>query len=79
MIFDFSKLKGLMREKGFTQEAVAQEINIAYSTLNLKLNGNTYLGQDEILKLANLLGIQKEEFYDYFFITKVEKTKQTKY
>ena len=62
MIFDFSKLKGLMREKGFTQEAVAQEINIAYSTLNLKLNGNTYLGQDEILKLANLLGIQKEEF-----------------
>lgn len=55
MIFDFSKLKGLMREKGFTQETVAQKINIAYSTLNLKLNGNTYLGQDEIFKTRKFI------------------------
>lgn len=78
MIFDFSKLKGLMKEKGFTQELVAKEINIACSTFNLKLNGNTYFGQDEILKIANLLGIDKERLYDYFFVLKVKKTKQVK-
>lgn len=76
MVFDFSKLKGLMREKGLTQETVAQGINIAYSTFNLKLNGNTYFGQDEILKISDLLEIPKEDFYDYFFTLEVEKTKQ---
>ena len=35
MIFDSSKLKGLIREKGLTQEIVAKEIGIACSTFNV--------------------------------------------
>lgn len=76
MIFDSSKLKGLIREKGLTQEVVAKEIGIAYSTFNLKLNGNVFFTQEEILNLVIVLEIPKAEIYEYFFTIKVEKTKQ---
>lgn len=76
MIFNSSKIKGLIREKGLTQEAVAKDIGIACSTFNLKLNGNVFFTQEEIFRLSNVLKIPKTEIYKYFFTTKVEKTKQ---
>lgn len=71
MKFDFSKLKGLIREKNLTQEEIAKEINIAYSTFNLKINGNAFFSQDEIYKISNFLKIPKENIYDYFFTLNV--------
>lgn len=71
MVFDSSKLKGLMREKGFTQEDVSKEIGIACSTLNLKLNGNVFFTQEEIFNISNLLGISKDDLFEYFFTLKV--------
>lgn len=76
MIFDSSKLKGLIREKGLTQEIVAKKIGIAYSTFNLKLNRTLYFTQEEIFNISNVLEIPKTEIYEYFFTTKVKKTKQ---
>lgn len=67
MKFDFSKLKGLIREKKLTQEDMAKEIDVAYSTFNLKINGNAYFSQDEIYRISNFLKIPKEKIYDYFF------------
>ena len=71
MKFDFSKLKGLIREKKLTQEDMAKEIDVAYSTFNLKINGNAYFSQDEIYKISNFLKIPKEKIYDYFFTINV--------
>ena len=71
MKFDFSKLKGLIREKKLTQEEMAKEIDIAYSTFNLKINGNAYFTQDEIYRISNCLEIPKEKIYEYFFTTEV--------
>lgn len=71
LVFDSSKLKGLIRERGLTQEDVAEEINVAYSTFNLKLNGNAFFTQEEIYKISNLFKIPKENFYEYFFTEKV--------
>ncbi len=71
MIFDSSKLKGLIKERGLTQESVAKSIEVAYSTFNLKLNGNAFFTQEEIYKISNLLKIPKEKIYQYFFILKV--------
>lgn len=71
MIFDSSKLKGLIKERGLTQESVAKSIEVAYSTFNLKLNGNAFFTQEEIYKISNLLKIPKEKIYKYFFILKV--------
>ena len=71
LVFDSSKLKGLIRERGLTQEDVAEEIDVAYSTFNLKLNGNAFFTQEEIYKISNLFKIPKESFYEYFFTEKV--------
>lgn len=71
MIFDSSKLKGLIKERGLTQESVAKSIKVAYSTFNLKLNGNAFFTQEEIYKISNLLKIPKEKIYQYFFTLKV--------
>lgn len=71
MKFDFSKLKGLIREKKLTQEEMAEKIDVAYSTFNLKINGISYFSQEEIYKISNYLEIPKEKICDYFFTTNV--------
>ena len=76
MEFDFSKLKGRIKEKGYTQENVAKRLNVSVSTFNLKINGNAFFTQEELYEMSNMLEIPKEDFYNYFFTQKVEKTKQ---
>ena len=71
MTYDYSKLKGRMKEKELTQEDVAKHIDKDKSTLNLKLNNQSYFVQDEILKIVNLLEIPAEEIKEYFFTEKV--------
>lgn len=71
MKFDFSKLKGRIREKGVTQDAVAAAIGISKCTFSLKINGNTYFTQEEIFLIAEFLDIPKEQYNEYFFIEKV--------
>lgn len=71
MNFDFSKLKGLIRERGLTQEKVAEEIDIAHSTFNLKINGNAFFTQEEIYKISKFLKISREDIVEYFFTLEV--------
>ena len=71
MIFDYSKLKGRIKEKGFTQEEIAKNVNKDKSTISLKLNNQSVFMQDEIAIIINLLDIPKEEIKEYFFTEKV--------
>lgn len=70
-MFDYSKLKGRMKEKGYTQEDVANHINISKSTISLRLNNQALFIQDEICKIIGLLDIPCEEIKEYFFKEKV--------
>lgn len=69
--FCSDKLKGRMREKRYTQANGANDLNIAKSTFNLKLNSNSYFTQKEILILAKKLEIKVDEISEYFFTLKV--------
>lgn len=71
LVFDYSKLKGKMKEKEYTQEDGANDLGIATSTFNLKLNNKSYFDQDEIVVLAKKLDIIKENIASYFFTLKV--------
>lgn len=66
-MYDYSKLKGRMKEKGFTQEDIANHINKDKSTLSLKLNNQSLFVQDEIFEIVKLLDIPGEEIKQYFF------------
>lgn len=69
---DYSKLKGLMREKGVTQAELAKKIGMAESTLNLKLSGKTDFKTDEIIAISDFLGT-RDAIEKYFFCQKTLK------
>lgn len=70
-IFDYSKLRGRIKEKGYTQEEVAKNIGIDKSTLSLRLNNQSLFVQDELNKIIKLLDIPGKEIKSYFFEEKV--------
>lgn len=73
MQFDFSKLLGKIRELGYTQSSLAEEIGIALSTMNLKLNNKAFFTPPEIEKIRTILGISHDEIGLYFFTLKVQE------
>lgn len=67
MKFNYSKLLGRMRECGYTQEQLAEEIGISVVTFNSKIKNRFYFNQFEISKMCSALGIHRCEIGDYFY------------
>ncbi len=66
-IYDYSKLLGRMKERGFTQETFAKELGISACSLNLSLNNKRDFRQKEMLRAIELLDIPSGSIEDYFF------------
>lgn len=71
MLFDYSKLLGRIKEYGYTQERLAEELGMAKATICLKLNNKGFFTQPEIEKIRKILFIEIEEIGIYFFTPKV--------
>ena len=71
--FDYSKLRGKIREKFGSYEKLDSEISFTTVTLSRKLNNKGYFGSNEIMELIKALGIEEEEVNEYFFNVKVRK------
>ncbi len=67
MSFDYSKLRGIIREKFKTQEKFAAELGISSASLSEKLNEKSDFSHSEIVLFCKKLGIQAENIKDYFF------------
>ncbi len=65
MTFDHSKLKGLLREKGMTQNDLCKKINLSPSALNLKMNGKLDFRIPEVYAICKVLDIKDP--VPYFF------------
>lgn len=74
IIFDFSKLRGKIKEIFGTQNAFAEKMGMNDATLSNKLNGNVEFSPKEIIRSCYLLGIEFGEIELYFFTLKVQKT-----
>lgn len=79
-MYDYSKLKGRIREYLGNDSACSEKLGIAISSMSMKLNSQSPFSLKEMDMLISLLSIPKEEIYDYFFTKKVEKnsTKEEK-
>ena len=66
-IFDYSKLKGRIKEKFNNQKDFAKALNISEVALTNKLNNRTKFNQDEIIKCVELLVIDWQDIPLYFF------------
>ena len=81
MEFDYSKLRGRIREICGTQEAFADLMGISKPTMSAKLNNKSEFTQPEIIKAVNVLSLGYDEISPYFFtpvvqISEPERDKQ---
>lgn len=76
--YDYSKLLGRMREKGYTQSSVASVIGISEVTLNLTLNNNRDFRQSEITDMCDekCLDITSVDIPVYFFSHKTSENRR---
>lgn len=72
--FDFSKLKGKIKEVFNTQAIFANKMNMNESTLSNKLNNNVEFSSKEIINSCVLLNIPFDKVDEYFFTILVQKT-----
>lgn len=72
MTFNYSKLKGKIKEKFGTQNSFAKHLGVSDRTLSLKLNSKRFFSQQEIIKISELLDINSNELQIYFFENKVQ-------
>ena len=75
MEFDYSKLLGRIKEKGFTQESLAKLIGITPGVMSMKLNNQSNFKQKEIFAICDALDISVSEIGEYFFVPKVRKSR----
>ena len=78
IVFDFSKLKGRIKEIYGTQSSFAIAMLMNEATLSNKLNNNVEFSPKEIVRALLLLSIDFNKVKDYFFTLKVQKNEQNK-
>ena len=61
------ELKGLLREKKISYVKLAEYLKMSLSALSNKINGKSIFNLLEVMKIANYVGILKENIPIYFF------------
>lgn len=69
--FDYSKLKGKIKEVCGTQDNLASKLSIGRVSLSQRLNNQLVFSQDDILEICSVLNISDAEIPIYFFTEKV--------
>lgn len=72
--FDYSKLRGRIKEKIGSETEIARLIGLSTVSLSSKLNNKTGFSQDEMEKIRRLLDIRTEDMGSYFLKVKTKKT-----
>ena len=75
MDYDYSKMKGKIRELGLTQNEFAKLIGITEQTLTLRFSNKRPFKQEEIEKTMILFNESMENIHIYFFVKKVQKNR----
>ena len=76
LVFDYSKLRGRIREMCKTQESYAEKLGIGYDSLSKRLNNQLEFSSSEIYNSCDVLEIPVSQIPDYFFTLEVQKREQ---
>lgn len=74
IVFDYSKLRGRIREICTTESAFASLLGLSTVSLSAKLNNRVGFSEAEILRSCEILEICRDEIALYFFNRKTKKT-----
>lgn len=69
---DYSKLRGRIKEKNYSEKEFANLIGMSAPTLSGKFKGTSFFDTEEIKRAAKILEIAETEIYSYFFEEKTE-------
>ena len=72
--FDYSKLRGRIREVCETQERFSDLMGMSKATISAKINNKSEFTQPEIIRAVEVLNLQYDEISSYFFTPSVQKT-----
>ena len=72
MIFDYSKLRGRVKEILNNESNYADLLGISKASVSAKLNSKVPFSITEMEISISALKIPREEIYEYFFTKKVE-------
>ena len=64
----YSKLRGLIREKGLSEADFAKKINLSSSSLSCRLNGKVDWTIPEVRAACEILNINHTDVSKYFFV-----------
>ena len=78
IIFNYSKVKGLIKEKFGTQERFAKAVNMSRTAISQRLNNIIDFSDKEIIKWCIALEIEFKNIPIYFFTVEVQKHEQNK-
>ena len=70
--FDYSKLKGSIKERLDTQQNLANALDISETALINKLKNKYAFSQKDIINICKILEIDPSEIHNYFFTVKVK-------
>lgn len=73
MIFNLSKLVGLIHEKFKTEGEFGEAMGFSSNTTSKKLSGKSVWKQPEIINACDVLGLNYEDIPAYFFAVKVQQ------
>lgn len=71
MSYDYSKLRGRIKEKCGTQDKFSEQLGIGRTSLSQRLNNQLEFSQEEMLKSCDILEISREDIPVYFFTVNV--------
>jgi transcriptional regulator with XRE-family HTH domain len=71
MTWDYSKLRGRIKEICGTQDNFAERLGMGRVSLSQRLNNMLEFTQDEIYHACDILSIDMQEIDTYFFTLKV--------
>lgn len=71
IIYDYSRLRGLIREKLCSEAAFAKAIGLSSASLSGRLTGKLYFSQKDIRRACAVLEIPADQIHIYFFTEKV--------
>jgi DNA-binding Xre family transcriptional regulator len=69
--YDYSKLKALIVERGFTHAELSALIPLNQTSFSQKINGRREFRQKEINKIVHVLGANVSDIPVYFFTKKL--------
>lgn len=65
--YDYSKLKGKLREKGLTYKTFGEKIGISETSVSERMNNNAQFTQEEMEKTMMILTEPLSRVDEYFF------------